>query len=49
MEDFDGVVIDYERQINYIEEHTGLSREIIEKVVDSEYQYLVDMGLVQEI
>lgn len=49
MGDFEGIVIDYERQVNYIEEQTGLSREIIEKVMDSETQYLIDMGVVEEI
>ena len=47
MEYIDGKpVLDYEDCINYILNSTGITRDIVEKVIDSETEYMVKVGIV---
>lgn len=47
MEYIDGKpVLDYEECIKYIMGSTGITKDIVEKVIDAETEYMVKVGIV---
>ena len=40
------LVMDFEKTVQYIMNKTGLSEEIIQSVLDTETQYMIDIGIV---
>lgn len=42
----DKPVLDYEECINHILNSTGIARDIVEKVIDAETEYMVKVGIV---
>ena len=47
MEYIDGKpVLDYAEYIKYIIDSTGITKDIIEKVIDAETEYMVKVGIV---
>lgn len=41
------LVMDFEKAVQYIMDKTGLSEEIIQSVLDTETQYMIEIGIVK--
>lgn len=41
------LVMDFEKTVQYIMNKTGLSEEIIQSVLDTETQYMIEIGIVK--
>lgn len=42
----DKPVLDYDESIKYIVNSTGIAKDIVEKVIDAETEYMVKVGIV---
>lgn len=40
------LVMDFEKTVQYIMDKTGLSEEIIQSVLDTETQYMIELGII---
>lgn len=47
MENKEPVYVDYEKCFDYIVNETGIDKEIVIKVIDSETNYLADVGVIE--
>lgn len=41
------IVMDFEKTVQYIMDKTGLSEEIIQSVLDTETQYMFELGIIK--
>lgn len=41
------LVMDFEKTVQYIMNKTGLSEEIIQSVLDTETQYMIELGIIK--
>jgi len=41
------LVMDFEKTIQYIMNKTGFSEEIIQSVLDTETQYMIELGIIK--
>lgn len=41
------LVMDFEKAVQYIMDKTGLSEDIIQSVLDTETQYMIEIGIVK--
>lgn len=41
------LVMDFKKAVQYIMNKTGLSEEIIQSVLDTETQYMVELGIIK--
>lgn len=41
------IVMNFEKTVKYIMDKTGLSEEIIQSVLDTETQYMIELGIIK--